>query len=138
MNTKINSLEIKKYIISKFGVDPTPIFDDKYLQEALAGEFSRNRAFMYLKELKATWDQNSGLTLEQFVASKIKELYEGGRSKRFAIILLLVAKAQRLVGPQVYKQLRELMGAKKTDEDLENRLKETEPQLDAFDILLNN
>lgn len=137
MPNKINSLEIKKYIIAKFGVDPTPIFEDKFISRR-NDQNSAKRAWLYLQELKAKYDQSSGLSLEQYISQQIKEVYERSRGKRFATYLLRVAKANKLIGPETYKQIRESWGFTEYDEDIENGLKQAEERPDPFDLLINN
>jgi hypothetical protein len=132
---KINSLEIRKYLIARFGVDVSPLFRDRDLLDGVISDYTKKKAALILSEIQSK-NAHDPATMEQSTIDTIHKYYElSSRGKRFAIILLLMARTKEMISTEQYKQLRELWGYNQYAPDVEQALKKPEPVQDDFSKL---
>lgn len=132
---KINAFEINKYIIAKFGVDALPLFRDRDLLEGVISGYTKKKAAAVLSDIELRHGHTKE-TMEHAVANTIHKYYElSSRGKRFAIILLLMAKSKDMISSSMYKKLREMWGYSEYTPDIEEALKEPEVHEDDFNKL---
>jgi len=145
MTNPINPLEIKKYIIATFGVDPTPLMDIYDDDDMRSSELKRRKqiAIKMIDDFKNKYNQSEGrargMPLEDFVIKEIEDIYNLPRNKRKAELLLRAAVSLKIINADKYFATRAKWGYEE-DEDKRNKLNQflqkDEKKPDAFDILL--
>lgn len=142
---KITALEIKKFIISHYGVDPTPLFklsqSDEHIRDfdmawAAISDYSKNRAAERLNEIVNKLRDVFPEHRQGEIVNEINTIRNmSGRGSRFAIILLMTALKMGLINKSVYKQTRESWGFNSYSPEIEMALEEPTEQKDDFQLL---
>lgn len=123
----INSIDVRKFIIAQYGVDVTHLFRDQDLMDGMISVYSKKRAADILNGIKGKNNGDPTLTAKEIMDYIFNLAGQSPRGKRFAIILLLMAKASNLISNDNYRQARELWGFNKYSPEIQKAL-EGEPE----------
>lgn len=149
MLNPINSLDIRKFIIAEYGVDATHLFRDMDLLDGVISQYSKKRAADILSDIVSKTEakissqanpadpQQGGINKESAIDKAVMEhifnlASQSSRGRRFAIILLLMAKAANLITNDSYRNARELWGFKKYSPEMEQALTAPQSKRDDF------
>jgi hypothetical protein len=130
--------EMVKFIQAEYGVNVSPLFKDVDILMNAIPQYSRDRAINTLKDITEEATRNSQ-NPEDVIAQKIYEMNYSGyvRQKRLALLVLLMAKSQKLVSPEKYIEIRKRLGFQETSTELEGMLeKDRVNNRNDFDELL--
>ena len=100
--------------------------------EGIISGYTKKKAAGILEDIKQK-NAHDPAAMEKSTIETIHHFYElSNRGKRFAIILLLMARSLEMIGIDQYKHLREMWGYKEYAPDIEEALRKPEPAKDDF------
>jgi len=126
--------ELIKFIKAEYNVDTSPLFKDVDVIMNAIPQYAKDRANSRLKDILLEGKRRRQSPEEAIVRNVYAMNYSKYvREQRLALLVLLAAKAKGLINTERYMEVRERLGYKETNSELDEMLeKEKSSSRDDF------